>query len=279
MKSFFKNRYVFSLILVVLILSISMGIINAVKKETTILENVTGVIITPVQKCFTKIGQGISDFFGYFSNVDSLREENAKLKEDLAELKNKLSEAERGKAENEELRTMLSLKTANPELVLECAEVIARNPSNWYNTVTIDKGTINGIVLNQPVISKGKVLVGRISDVGTTWAEVKLITDPEHGAGARIVRTDELAIVEGDGNLAKDGNCKLSFVSKNSNVLVGDVVETSGLGEIYPRGIMIGRVVEIHPDMQGISQYAIIKPEAEINNLKTVFVVKNAKNE
>ena len=125
------------------------------------------------------------------------------------------------------------------------------------------------------MITKGKVLVGRVSDVGTTWAEVTLITDPEHGAGVRIMRSDELAIIEGDGALAKDGNCKLSFISKNSNILVGDTIETSGLGGIYPKGIMVGKVVEISPEVQGISQYAVVKPEADVDNLRTVFVVTN----
>lgn len=275
MKSFFKNRCVFSLILIVIALGISLGVFNAVKKETTVLENVTGVIITPVQKVFTNIGDGVSSFFGYFANVDELRKDNEELKSEIAELKSELRENERSKNENEELRSMLNLKSANPELDLVCAEIIARDPSNWYNTITLDKGTVDGVNINQPVITKGKVLVGRVSDVGTTWSEVTLITDPEHGAGARVIRSDELAIIEGDGALAKDGNCKLSFVSKNSNILVGDIIETSGLGEIYPKGLLIGKVTEIHPEVQGISQYAVVKPEANINNLKTVFIVKN----
>ncbi len=276
MKSFFKNRCVFSLIIIVIVLGIAMGVLNAVKSETTVLENLTGVIVTPVQKAFTKIGNGVSSFFGYFSNVSELKKDNEKLREEIAELKNEIRENERSKTENEELRNMLLLKEANPELDLACAEVIARDASNWYNTITVDKGSVDGIVINQPVITKGKVLVGRVSDVGTTWAEITLVTDPEHGAGARVTRSGELAIIEGDGALAKDGSCKLSFVSKNSNIIVGDTIETSGLGEIYPKGLLIGKVTEIHPEMQGISQYAIIKPEADLNNLKTVFIVKNS---
>lgn len=275
MKSFFKNRCVFSLIIIVIVLGIFIGVFNAVKKETTVIENVTGVIITPVQQVFTKVGSGVSSFFGYFADVDELRKNNEELKSQIAELKREIRENERSKNENEELRNMLNLKSANPELDLVCAEIIARDPSNWYNTITLDKGTVDGVSINQPVITKGKVLVGRVSDVGTTWAEVTLITDPEHGAGVRIVRSDELAIIEGDGVLAKDGNCKMSFISKNSNILAGDTIETSGLGGIYPKGLMIGKVVEISPEVQGISQYAVVKPEADVNNLRTVFVVTN----
>ena len=275
MKSFFKNRCVFSLIIIVIVLGIFIGVFNAVKKETTVIENVTGVIITPVQQVFTKVGSGVSSFFGYFADVDELRKNNEELKSQIAELKREIRENERSKNENEELRNMLNLKSANPELDLVCAEIIARDPSNWYNTITLDKGTVEGVSINQPVITKGKVLVGRVSDVGTTWAEVTLITDPEHGAGVRIVRSDELAIIEGDGVLAKNGNCKMSFISKNSNILAGDTIETSGLGGIYPKGLMIGKVVEISPEVQGISQYAVVKPEADVNNLRTVFVVTN----
>lgn len=275
MKKFFKNRCVFSLIIVVVILGGITGFLNATKSNSIFLENIAEVVLTPIQKVFTRIGNGITDFFGYFSDIDELRKENQNLKDENAELQNTVREGESSRIENEELRRLLSLKEANPRAELECAEIIARSPSNWYNTITIDKGTVDGIAVNQPVISKGNSLIGRISDVGTTWAEVTTITDPEHGAGAQILRSGDLGVIEGEGSLEKEGLCKLSFVSKNSDIVVGDTVITSGMGGIYPKGLLIGKIMEIRPDIQGISQYAVIKPEIDIDDLKLVLVVKN----
>ena len=275
MKKFFKNRCVLGLLILVLILSIAIGIVNATNPETTFIENVANVIVTPVQKLFTGAGNGISDFFGYFSDVGKLKEENEKLKIQNAELKNRLSKNEIISKENHELRGLLSLKEAYPEMELESSMIISRDPSNWDNSFTIDKGTVDGIAVNQPVISVDKSLVGRISEVGTTWAKVITLNDPEHSAGAEVSRTGEFGIVEGDSELALIGRCKLSYISKNANIVAGDTVMTTGLGGIYPKGLSIGKVEEIRPDTQGISQYAVITPMSDLKNLRTVCVIKN----
>ncbi len=279
MKRFIKNRCVLGLVILVLILSVVIGIVNATNPDVTFVENVVQVVVTPVQKLFTNVGNGVSDFFGYFSNIDKLKDEIKTLKKENSKLKEDLNKSEISSRENEELRKLLSLKEAYPELELESAQVIARDPSNWYNTFTIDKGAVDGINVNQPVISVDRTLVGRISDVGTTWARVITINDPGHSAGAEIVRSGEYGIVEGEGSAAEGANCRLSFVSKNANIIVGDKVVTSGMGGIYPKGLTIGKVLDIRPDVQGISQYAVISPEADIDNLKAVLIVMNDMNE
>lgn len=275
MKRFIKNRWALGLTVLVLLFSIIIGVVNAINPEVTFVENVVQVVVTPVQKLFTNMGNGVSGFFGHFTDIDKLNAEISNLKEENSRLKENLNKSEISYRENEELRGLLSLKEAYPELELKAAQVITRNPSNWYNTFTIDKGTADGISVNQAVISVDRTLVGRISEVGTTWARIITINDPGHSAGAEIVRTGEYGIVEGESSTNEGGNCKLSFISKNANIIVGDKVVTSGLGGVYPRGLTIGKVLDIRPDMQGISQYAIISPEADIENLKAVLIVVN----
>lgn len=279
MRNFFKNRCVFSLIIVVVIIGIIFGAVNALKTKVTFVENIAEVIFTPVQKFFTGIGSGASQLFGYFSDIDALKAENRELKDKNEELSNKVKLAESSQTENDELRNLLGLREGNPEYELECAEIVARDPSNWYSTLTVDKGSADGITENMPVISKGKSLVGRVSEVGSTWAKIITLTDPEHGAGASVLRSGDFCIIEGDSALGAEGNCRLSFVSKNSNIVVGDTISTSGLGGIYPKGLIIGRVMEIRPEIQGISQYAVVKPEVDINDLHAVFIVKNSSTE
>ena len=279
MKKLIKNKCVLGLIILVPLLSAVIGIINATNPDVTFVENVVQVVVTPVQKLFTNIGNGTSNIFGYFSNIDKLKNEIKELKKENAQLKEDLNKNEISSRENEELRKLLSLKEAFPELELETAQVIARDPSNWYNTFTIDKGAVDGINANQPVISVDRTLVGRISEVGTTWSRVITVNDPGHSAGAEIVRSGEYGIVEGESAADEGGMCRLSFVSKNANIIVGDKVVTSGMGGIYPKGLTIGKVLDIRPDVQGISQYAVISPEADIDNLKAVLIVMNNINE
>lgn len=274
MRKPFKHKTGFWLIVTVVVISIAIGIFNAAT-DVTFIEDAAQIVFTPVQKLFTNISEGVSGVFGYFSDKEKLHEEIDRLKSENAELKVQINENEESKKENEQLRKLLSLQSGNTEFEFKAAEVIARSPSNWYNTLTIDKGSSDGIKLNQPVISAGKSLVGRISEVGTTWSKVTLLTDPEHAVGSQVLRSGEYGICEGEGNLSSNGGCRLSFVSKNANIIVGDTVITSGLGGIYPNGLVIGKIQKIRPDIQGISQYAVISPEADFKNLQAVFVIQN----
>lgn len=275
MRNIFKNKTTLWLIVTVLILSIAIGVLNATKSEVSFVENALEIVITPVQKVFTSASNGVSNFFGYFSNKKALQAEIDSLKKENSELKQQLVKNEAAYNENEQLRKLLNLKSNNVEFEFEAAEVIARNPSNWYNSLMVDKGATDGIALNQTVVSSGNTLVGRVSEVGTTWSRITLVTDAEHAAGAQISRSGEYGICEGDTSGTSEGGCRMSFVSKNADIIVGDTVITSGLGGIYPKGLVIGKVQKIRPDIQGISQYATIKPEADFKNLKTVFIIQN----
>ncbi len=273
MRRFFKNRCVLGFVIIVIIFSVIVGVVNAKHPENGLGENIVNVFVTPVQKFFTWIGNGVSDFFGNFSDKDDLKKEIAQLKKENADLKNELSKYEISAVENEEFRELMELKEAYPELELSYAEIIAREPSNWHNTFTIDKGSADGLIINQIVISAEKHLVGRICEVGTTWAKVVTVNDPEHAVGAVVSRSGEYGVVEGDSTGTIDGSCKLSYISKNSDIVVGDMVLTSGLGGIYPEGITIGTVKEVRPDTQGTSQYAIISPAANIDKIRSVCII------
>ncbi|MBQ2932810.1 MAG: rod shape-determining protein MreC [Clostridia bacterium] len=275
MRNVFRNKTTLWLIVTVLILSIAIGVLNAAKSEVSFLENALEVVISPVQKAFTSAGHGVSNFLGYFSNKKALEEEIDLLKKENAELRQHLIKSESAYNENEQLRKLLNLKSNNTEFELEAAEVIARNPSNWYNSLTVDKGAADGIAVNQTVLSSGNTLVGRVSEVGTTWSRITLVTDPGHAAGAQISRTGEYGVCEGDTAGSSEGNCRLSFVSKNADIIAGDTVVTSGLGGVYPKGLVIGKIQKIRPDIQGISQYATVKPEADFKSLNTVFIIQN----
>ena len=277
MKRFFKNRCVLGFLIIVIIFSVIVGVVNVKHPEATFGENLVNVTVTPIQSFFTWVGDGVSGFFGYFDDKDDLRKEIDLLKKENAKLKTAVSKNDIAMIENVELRKLLELENAYSEQELQFAEVISRDPSNWHKTFTIDMGSSDGIAVNQPVLSENNTLVGRICEVGTTWAKVITVYDPEHSVGAVVSRSGEYGIVEGDSDAVSDGNCMLSYISKKADVIVGDMVMTSGLGEIYPEGIIIGKVQKVLPDPEGTAKNAVVIPEADIENIRAVCIITNPK--
>ena len=159
------------------------------------------------------------------------------------------------------------------EFETEAAQVVSRDPGNWFSTITVDKGTADGIAVDQAVITNNKALVGRVYEVGSNWAKIITVTDPECSAGALIERSGEYGVTEGDATLEQEGKCKLSYISKNTNIIVGDTLVTSGLGGIFPAGLSIGKVMSMKTDVQGISQYAVVEPACDLKKLKNVLII------
>jgi len=256
-----------------------MSLFDRGREDVSIVENIVGVVVSSVQRVVSGIGGGIGSIGTYFSNLNRLTRENIEMRENILRLQNDVRELDALRSENERFREMLNLREAMPGFELQAAEVIAKNPGNWHNTFTIDKGTRNGVAVRQPVITSYNVLVGYISDVGTNWARVTAITDPASAVGATIVRSRDFGIVEGDAILGRREQARLAYIARDTNIIIGDYVETSGMGGIYPSGLLIGRVLEIRPDLHGISQYAIIETSADFSRLTEVFVITNPPSE
>lgn len=275
MRKLFGNKIFVLLLTITVSVSVILGVINATKTKSTFMGNVAMVTITPIQNACSWVGRKVTGFFGYFEDIEKLKEENKKLKAEKKKLETQNRKAEGMQRENNELRSLLGLAEAYPSLELTAAEIVSRSVSNWYENFVIDKGSANGLKIGQGVITTDNVLIGRISDLGSTWARVTTITDPGHSVGVRIIRSGDLGVVEGDAVLSETGQCRLSFISKNSDIVVGDYIETSGLGGVYPKGIEVGKVIEIKPEVQGISQYAVVETSVDISSVSKVMVILN----
>lgn len=276
MKRYFRNRGTVALITLMIIIGALIGFVNASKIKVSFVGNVVNVIVTPIQKLITNTGNSISNFFGYFSDVDAIRNENKSLKEENAELLTQIEILKVKETENESLRSLLGLKKSLTNLETEGAQIVARDISNWFSSFTVDKGTADGIAIDQTVIANNKALVGRVYEVGSNWAKVVVITDPECSVGVYAERSREYGVTEGDAHLQKEGKLKLSYISQNTSLLVGDTLLTSGLGGVFPEGLIVGKVQNIKTDVQGISQYATVIPMCDIDRLKTVLIIKNS---
>ena len=146
--------------------------------------------------------------------------------------------------------------------------------SNWAATMTLNKGTLQGIEKGNCVIDAAGALVGVISEAGLNWSTVLTLVDTDSSVGAQVFRTGELGVARGDFSLMEKGRLRLDYLPANSQLIAGDLVVTSGLGGYHPSGLVIGSVEEVQRDDSGSASYAIIAPRAQPSTLTQVIVVK-----
>ena len=262
------------IIVLVFVLTATVLLIASAKNRSNVgfIDNIVNFTIKPVTTFFSNTTASVEGFFEYFQSKKELVQQVSELtyKNNLLEQKNaSLSSLE---TENERLRTLLELDEKYPTFQTTAASVIAKDGGNYGRFITIDKGEESGILVNQPVLSQNG-LVGLVFETGYGWAKIQTILDPSTSVGCRITRTGDVSVAEGDNALVNDGFLKMLYISKQFTILEGDIVETSGLGEIYPRGIPIGKIKEIKASDNSNSQYATIVPTVDFSNLQEILVI------
>ncbi len=275
MYFFQKNKFKILLIAATVILIVGIIVGSAVhRKKAGSSSDAMGTVFSPIQSFFSGIGDSISGFFEYLTNMNGYEKENETLKGRVAVLEDELRKTDDLKEENERLRKMLELKENEKDFETVACDVVAYQIDNFSKNFTINKGISDGITRNCAVITPYG-LVGYVSEVGRNWATVSPIVDSKVSVSATIPRVSNTAIVQGDMSLMDKGLCKMTYVSIESGIEVGDHIETSGAGGIIPAGIYIGKVQEIKDDVTGVSKEAIIKPGVDFMDLNEVLVIKN----
>lgn len=173
--------------------------------------------------------------------------------------------------ENAELRRLLGLEARSRHRMI-AAQVIDRSLGGWWQMARLDKGLADGLARDLPVVS-AEGLVGRIVEASDHTSDVMFLVDPNAKVSARISRLDAFGIVHGQGvSLRGDSLCRMDFIVKEAAPQPGDEVITSGLGGVYPPGLLIGYVEKVYLDRSGLYQYADIVPAADLRMLGFVFV-------
>lgn len=234
-------------------------------------------IITPVQKVISKGVFSVKDFIVSIPELFELKKENKALMKKVNELEKYKKLYLEYQQENTNLRSMLGLKTRSFEYEMEAAQVIGRDPGNWFNVILIDKGENYGIKKDMAVVTD-KGLAGYILETGINYAKVLLITDERSSISAMIQRTRDNGILKGTIDPATKGHVKMVYLPQDVTIVKGDIVITSGLGGLLPKGILIGEVVETDKRPHELMQYAIVKPEVDFNKLEHVFVITKHEN-
>lgn len=241
--------------------------------EHKILRIWTQTLSSPLQSTSSKVSGATSGFFQQIWNFRSTAAENEQLKERLAKAESELNAARQAEAENERLKALLGL---NEQLNIKSvpARVIARDPSIWFNTVTINRGSSAGVETNMPVVTAGGI-VGRVITVSPWASQVMLITDEKAGAGAvvgQLGQSGALGSVRGRADLGVSV-IEMRYVSGLEQVEVGDTVMTTGQDGIYPPGLNVGKVVDVKKGTATQAHQILIQPGAQLDHLEDVAVL------
>ena len=257
---------------VVIVLCILSALYSGVTGNPSPVTTAVGIVATPIQKLAT----GVSGFFGkglsYFTEFDALKAENEELHRQIREMEQTVRDAQLAIEENNRLRAQAGQPERARELTTLNAEVIARNPGDWATVLTLDKGSSHGVEVNDAVITEDG-LVGYVSAVTPNYSTITTVVDIEMQCGALITRTRDSAIAEGSYDLMAEGSLRLSYLTEDASIVIGDTVETSGAGGVFPKGVMIGTVESVLPEENGISYYAVLKPFVDVETVTNVSVV------
>ena len=256
--------------LVILILLIFLS--NVKIDKLSYLESLASNVVNPVQKLFTDLKNKIQGNQSYFNDMDLLKEENNRLKSENSDLQTKLRELEVIKAENTTLQEYMNLTKKFSEYQTVPAYVINKDVSNFSSNLVINVGTDDGIEINMTVIAD-KGLVGHIISTSKKTSKVQVIIDPASTVSSKITTSEESIICKG--TLENNQILRATYIPIGAELIQGDEVTTSGLGEIYPQGIHIGTIKEIVTTSNIIDRYAIVEPSVDFSKVSNVLVVKN----
>lgn len=255
--------------LVILILLIFLS--NVETSKISYLESLGSKIINPIQKIFIDVKSKITGNVSYFDTMESLKEENQKLKNENKKLEENLRELEVLKAEKNTLEEYLNLteKYSNYEAIP--AYVINRDISNYSGTIILNVGSNDGITENMTVIAD-KGLVGHVISVTNTTSKVQVIVDSASTVSATMSTVDESIICKG--TLEDNKILRASYIPTGAELIIGDTIQTSGLGGIYPKGILIGTISEIVTTNNSTDRYAVIQTAVDFSKVYSVLVIK-----
>lgn len=274
----FKNKFFIVCLSVATAVAVLMSTFSLMGYRA-LVRNVLGTVATPFRVVGNLFCGAVEGFGKQFRSVSALEKKNSELEEENRALREQIERAERLEAENERLREFLGMKSEYPTFTLEEGTVIGREGENHLTLLTLNRGSIHGIRVNMAVITKDGI-VGCVSEVGLTWCKVSTLLEDARSVGVLAPRSGASGILVGEYAYRENGTCKLTFLdgdARNADVAVGDSVETSGTGSVYPAGLRVGQVTELRADAATRSLIATVKPAVDFSDLEYVMIVTGYK--
>lgn len=272
MNNFFKSTTFKVLLAVAIILVCATVLATVVGVRTSPLTNVVDFITSPLQNVASYFSAKLDGITGGFISSDAYRDRVAELEQQVAEYQAQLVDYEKTKKQLESYEEFLDVREKNPDYTWVYSTVIGRDSADMFGSFTINKGSNDGIKVNDAVIYS-EYLVGVVTEVNPTSAVIRSIFDPSVHVAAYEIRTGELGYTSATYDMAVKGNCTLSALDRNTAISKGGIVATSGTGGIFPKDLIIGTVSTVKQSETDLSAYAIVEPTINTKDIHDCFVI------
>lgn len=237
------------------------------------LVEAAGMIVVPFEKSINGIGSWLGEINQAFQDKQNLISKNQELQDAVDTLTEQNNILIQNQSELSRLQELYNLDEEYSSYPKVAARIISKDPGNWYDTFMINKGSNDGIRVDNNVIA-GKGLVGIVTEVGTNWATVRAIIDDSSYVSVMTVGTDDNCVVTGDLELIDEGKLRFSqLYDKDDKVTVGERIVTSNISDKYVEGLFVGYVSEIELDTNNLTKTGTIVTPVDFQHLKDVFVI------
>lgn len=267
------NKFGIMVLAAAAVIAVLLSVMSYFSVSAAVLPNLAGIIASPFRSASAAISGYVSGWTEYLTEFDALKEENGQLKMKIAEMEESVRQAEADRDENVRLRELAGLREQRRDLHFESARILVQDASNWSSMLTVNKGTAHDVEVGDCVVTEAGYLVGVVTKAGSNWSTVRTVLDSETSIGALVFRSGTTAVAQGDFALMSEGRLALNYLGTEPDVVSGDLVVTSGLAGYYPSQLVIGYVEEVRASDNGLAQYAVLRPEAELAGLTQVFIV------
>ena len=278
MRDFFKG-FKFKIIICIFAVVLGVVIYAAVSGGfSTVPETVISTITKPFVIASNAVSQWVEDTIDKFTNADRYKTENEELRNKLNEQYKQIIDLENVKNENDQLKQILKIKEENADFEFSPpCNIISRNTNDAYAGFTIDRGSDDGISLYDPVMTSNG-LIGMVCEIAPNYAKVATILSDEINVGVMTFDSKVTGILDNDIKNANEGNCLISYITKDSDIKDGEIVK-SVAGVVFPGNLLVGTVSKVYDDENGLSVHAVIKPAVDVRTVTDCVVITSFKGQ
>lgn len=272
MRNFLRSTSFKILLTVAVVLLAGAIAAAALASGTSPLTSAVGTVFSPLSDAAAYISEKFDNFKGGFVSSRSYMDRVEELEEQVADYQSKLVDYEKLQKQVEAYEKFLGVKEKNPDFQFVAGTVIGRDAADVFGSFVLNCSSADGVAVGDPVIS-GEYLIGIVNETSPTSCTVLSVCDPKFSAAAYEIRTGEAGYTQTTTKLGVQGVLKLSGLERDTAVAEGGIVCTSGVGGVFPRGLIIGTVTTVQKEEGDISYYAEVKPEIEISEVQDAFVI------
>ncbi len=270
MRHLFSTKVRIILVLAVLV-SAALAVVAGITNQSIPNLVVQGVL-APFRAVGTTLTKTAEQYYSYMFRYEALAAENEALKAQIAEMEDVARQADSVSRENERLRALNALKETHEDYVLVDAYIIGWNSTDYNNTYTINRGSNAGIAENMCAITSNGEVVGLVTQVGVNYAVVKTVLDSTLEISGTISDSGYNGMVKGGYIDGHDTLLKMNYLPSDSIIRNQDQVVTSG-STVYPRGLIMGHIVDAGFEETGVAKFALLEPAADIDALEQIFII------